>query len=130
MADVIGIVKKCAAALLVLGALSACQTVEKTYGGVKENVLGFKEAPAVVRQPVVPEMLVNCRGHVLVPALGMKMVFRGATPPEKGQYLREERLEPPYRIIRPGARVSMDQNPKRLNVELDEMDRLIGLYCG
>src|SRR6185436_20782092 len=105
-------IAKLCGALAVL-ALAACQTADKAYDGVKENVLGIKDRPAVVRQPVVPEMLVNCRGHVLVPALGMKMVMKNAAPPEKGQYLRAERLTPPYRIIRPGAFVSQDMNAKR-----------------
>jgi hypothetical protein len=90
----------------------------------------FKEAPPKIRQPVLPEMLVGCRGHVVVPALGMKLVTRSAKPPAEGQYLREERLTPPYRIIPFGARVSMEQSPQRLNVELDQAGRIIGLYCG
>lgn len=75
-------------------------------------------------------MLVACRGHVYVPALGMRLVPRGKEPPTEGQYLREERLTPPYRIIPFGARVSMEQSSARLNVELDRYGRLIGLYCG
>jgi hypothetical protein len=86
--------------------------------------------PPVLRQPVLPEMLVPCRGHVLVPALGMTLVARGAAAPEVGQFLREERLSAPYRIVTPGARVSQETNPARLNVELDKKRRIIGLYCG
>lgn len=51
-------------------------------------------------------------------------------PPTDGQYLREERLTPPYRIVPPDARLSMDQSPTRLNVELDRHKRVVGLYCG
>lgn len=90
----------------------------------------FAEEPAVIRQPVLPEMLVNCRGHVLVPALGMKLVMKGKEPPREGQFIREERLTAPYRVIPFGARVSQEQSPARLNVELDKYDRIIGLYCG
>ncbi|MSO73385.1 MAG: hypothetical protein EXQ84_07265 [Rhodospirillaceae bacterium] len=53
-------------AVLLLG---ACASLERAYIALKEDILGFKRPPAVVRQPVLPEMLVNCRGHVLVPAL-------------------------------------------------------------
>ncbi len=109
--------------------LTACST-GATIREVKENVLGIEPSPPVIRQPVLPEMLVNCRGHVLVPALGMTFVARGKDAPDRGQYLREERLTPPYRVIPPGARVSTEQSPKRLNVELDTLDRIIGLYCG
>ncbi len=48
-------------------------------------------------------MLVQCRGHVLVPALGMVFVARGQETPGGGQYLREENLTPPYRILPPRA---------------------------
>jgi hypothetical protein len=84
----------------------------------------------VIRQPVLPEYLVGCRGHVLVPALGMTFVRTGGSLPASGQYLREERLTAPYRVVRLGDRVSQDRNPQRLNVELDGLGRIIGLSCG
>jgi hypothetical protein len=86
--------------------------------------------PAVIRQPVVPEMLVPCRGHVLVPALGMTFVSKGEQAPTQGQYMREENLTPPYRILPPGAFVTKEHSPARVNVELDAQKRIIGLYCG
>ncbi|MBL8643292.1 MAG: hypothetical protein JNK21_05115 [Rhodospirillaceae bacterium] len=86
--------------------------------------------PPVIRQPVLPEYLVGCRGHVLVPALGMTFVPRNAPPPTSGQYLREERLTVPYRVIRPGDRMSQDRSAQRLNVELDSYGRVVGLACG
>jgi len=84
----------------------------------------------VIRQPVLPEYLVGCRGHVLVPALGMTFVPTGGSAPTSGQYLREERLTPPYRVIRPGDRMSQDRVMQRLNVELDSYGRIVGLACG
>ena len=69
-------------------------------------------------------------GHVLVPALGMTFVLRSGEPPSKGQYIREESLSPPYRVIAPGARVTQDNIPSRLNVEIDDYDRVVGLHCG
>jgi hypothetical protein len=86
--------------------------------------------PPVIRQPVLPEYLVGCRGHVLVPALGMTFVPKNAPPPTTGQYLREERLTVPYRVIRPGDRLSQDRSTQRLNVELDSYGRVVGLACG
>lgn len=79
---------------------------------------------------MVPELLVPCRGHVFVPALGMTFVARAKEAPSQGQYLREERLTPPYRVIPPDARLTMDKSAQRLNIELDKHDRIVGLYCG
>lgn len=86
--------------------------------------------PPVIRQPVLPEMLVNCRGHVLVPALGMTFVKRGGEAPPTGQFMREDHLTAPYRVLSPGDRMSMEFSPQRLNVELDRFGRIVGLYCG
>jgi hypothetical protein len=136
-------------------ALSACETNEKNFpgfeftgrmpegvskvadgvgsavGGVADSVGKlFEDDPPVIRQPVLPEMLVACRGHVFVPALGMVFVKHGKQPPKNGQYVREESLTPPYRILPSGARVSVETSPQRLNVELDQLNRIIGIYCG
>ncbi len=119
--------------------LNACEHNEKTFPSFeftgKVPVVDkveklFEPDPPVIRQPVLPEMLVACRGHVFVPALGMVFVKHGKQPPTEGQYLREERLTPPYRIIPAGANVSVEQSPSRLNVELDKLNRVIGLFCG
>ena len=130
----------CVTAVLALGAgLSACEHNDKTFPNFQftgkvpmADKVGkiFADDPPTIRQPVLPEMLVACRGHVFVPALGMVFVKHGKPPPGEGQYLREERLTPPYRIIPAGARVSVEQSPARLNVELDKLNRVIGLYCG
>jgi len=123
-----------AAVLAVM--LAGCQHNNQTFpnfeftGDVPMVDRMLQDEPPKIRQPVLPEMLVNCRGHVIVPALGMRLVPRGKEPPKDGQYLREERLTPPYRIIPFGGRVSMEQSPQRLNVELDKVGRVIGLYCG
>jgi len=93
-------------------------------------VMGGGIPDPVIRQPVLPEYLVGCRGHVLVPALGMTFVARNAALPTTGQFLREESLTAPYRVIRPGDRLSQDRNPQRLNVELDAYGRIIGFACG
>jgi hypothetical protein len=111
---------KIIAAAAIAFTVSACSVDGEFYG----------TAPVVVRQPVVPEMLVNCNGHVLVPALGMTLVLRSKEPPTTGQYLREERLSPPYRVIPPGVSVSSEQSPARVNIELGSAGRIIGLFCG
>ncbi len=121
----------CSSALVVvLSVLSGCTEAQTRHYPYFKPVLAGIEQPPVVRQPVVPEMLVGCRGHVLVPALGMKFVAKGEALPEAGQYLREENLTAPYRILPPGARVSQEHSAARLNIELDGANRLIGLYCG
>jgi hypothetical protein len=121
-------------AIAVLGTafLAGCaQGPTRGYPYFKENLGIIRQTPpAVIRQPVVPEMLVQCRGHVLVPALGMSFVAKGQENPPSGQYLREENLTPPYRILPPRALVTKEFSPARLNVELDEERRIIGLYCG
>jgi hypothetical protein len=132
---------------MVFLALGACEHNDKTFPSfeftgrvpvVSDAVDGvtnrvgkmFEDDPPVIRQPVLPEMLVGCRGHVFVPALGMVFVKHGKQPPKEGQYVREESLTPPYRVIPAGARVSVEGSPQRLNVELDKLKRIIGLYCG
>ena len=113
-------------------ALSACveRQAGKTRFVLPEMLQTEEMPPPVIRQPVLPEMLVACRGHVLVPALGMVFVNKGAEAPPSVNFLREESLTPPYRIIAPGARISMEHSAQRLNVELDKFKRVIGLYCG
>ncbi len=119
-------------AILSVAALAACaQGPNRGYPYFNDSpgVTG-PAPPAVIRQPVVPEMLVQCRGHVLVPALGMNFVPKGETAPGAGQYMREENLTAPYRVLLPGAIVTKDYSAQRLNVELDAQRRIIGLYCG
>jgi len=94
------------------------------------TIMGGGMPSPVIRQPVLPEYLVGCRGHVLVPALGMTFVPKGAPAPTAGQYIREESLTAPYRVVRPGDRMSQDRSSQRLNVELDAYARVIGLACG
>ncbi len=122
--------------LLAMTALALAGCMVKTEGNkryIYPSILEEEdkvEGPPVIRQPVLPEMLVACRGHVLVPALGMLFVPRNTTAPPQGQFLREESLSPPYRIIAPGARITQDMNAVRLNVELDKARRIVGLFCG
>ena len=84
----------------------------------------------VIRQPVLPEYLVGCRGHVLVPAPGLTFGAKGAPLPTAGQFVREEKLTAPYRVIRPVNRTWQERSFDLLNVELDAYSRVIGLACG
>lgn len=77
-----------------------------------------------------PETLVSCRGHVLVPAMGMTFVPYGRPAPSSGQFLREESLTPPYRVLPPGAAATMDNVPSRLNVDVDRNNRIVNIRCG
>ena len=41
-----------------------------------------------------------------------------------------ESVPEPKRIIRPGDAVTLEYNPARTNVKLDEDDVIVGVYCG
>ena len=84
------------AALGAIVLVGCAEGPNRGYPYFKENLGIVRETPpAVIRQPVVPEMLVQCRGHVLVPALGMVYVARGQDAPASGQYLRLARSATP-----------------------------------
>ena len=110
--------------------ISACSAEGQFFPPLTDARVVYENPPTIIRQPVVPEMLVPCNGHVLVPALGMTFVRRGTEVPVTGQYIREERLSPPYRIIPPGVRLSAEQSPARVNIEIDDVSRITGLFCG
>src|SRR4051812_32432149 len=86
--------------------LFGCASHENDIPTDLSNFTSIVPPDPVIRQPVLPEMLKACRGHVLVPALGMKFVPRGAQPPETGQFVREESVSAPYRVIKPGERMT------------------------
>lgn len=107
-----------ALAIMALAMLAGCGSQGRLFPDVKTaDVLGAQYGgppQPTVRQPILPEMLVP----------------RGKEPPASGAYLREERLSAPYRVLPPGARLSQEMSPTRLNIELDNNGRIIGLYCG
>ena len=76
------------------------------------------------------DALMACRGHVLIPAMGMTFVPTGGRTPSRGQYLREESLTPPYRVLPPGVAATQDYVPNRLNIDVDRNNRIIDLRCG
>ncbi len=122
--------KRILAFALMAMALTACKKDDGTSRFLHPVEKLLSAPPPVIRQPVLPELLKPCRGHVLVPALGMAFVASGTQAPGAAQFLREERLTAPYRVIKPQSRVTQDHNPERLNVEVDSYDRVVGLYCG
>jgi hypothetical protein len=91
---------------------------------------GVSSAPVAPVSSIRPESLVACRGHVLVPALGMTFVPFGDQPPRQGQYLREDSLTAPYRVLPPGAAATMDNVPSRLNIDVDRSNRILNIRCG
>src|SRR5579859_7249516 len=122
-----GIATRMMAAAASFGLLAGCGGEGRLFPDLHvRNPIQLAEdpSPPAIREPVLPEMLVNCGGNVLVPALGMTLVLRGQTPPEKGLYLREERLNAPYRILPPGSHPSAELSPKRLNIETDKANRI------
>ena len=100
--------------------------VTDSMGHVYFVTVGSKPVP---HPAMTPETLVGCRGHVLLPAVGMTLVLAGKAPPAAGQYLKEERIPPPYRVLRADGEIT-DEMPSRLNVEVDRSYRIVGLYCG
>jgi hypothetical protein len=128
---------------LAIAGLAGCGAVGTIFpefevqpaGGARSEAGAMGMTPETMaasgpRRTIMPEMLVACRGHVVVPALGMMLVPNGGVPLINGQYMREERLTAPYRIVRPGDRVTTERNPTRLNVEVDRVGRIFDLNCG
>ena len=97
-------------------------------GAPMMNDRGGRVAAAI--GPARPETLLGCRGHVLTPAIGMTLVSFGGQSPSSGQFLREESLTPPYRVLSPGAAMTMDIVPSRLNINIDRNNRIVNLRCG
>ena len=62
-------------------ALTACAKPQMVPGTNRPVGLLEPDLPTapVIRQPVLPELLVACRGHVLVPSLGMTLFHAVAT---------------------------------------------------
>lgn len=49
---------------------------------------------------------------------------------QKGPVLAPMELPAGTRVIPPGTAVTMDYNPSRLNIDLNEADRITRVYCG
>ena len=57
---------------------------------------------------------------------GALQMLRG----QPGEALDGMALEGPVRVLPPGAMMTMDHRPERLNVELDAAGRIARLWCG
>lgn len=114
--------------------LSGCSAVGQFFPDFDPSAGGATPGVTMMgggdRMSQSAEALTQCRGHVLVPAIGMTFVPFGGQPPSSGQYLREGSLTAPYRVFPPGAMATMDNVPSRLNVDLDGSNRIVGLRCG
>ena len=49
---------------------------------------------------------------------------------QRASVLDTMRFSQPTRIIRPGEAVTMDYSPNRLNIEINESDRIARVSCG
>ena len=49
---------------------------------------------------------------------------------QSGEKLNTIRFGVPIRIIRPGMAVTMDYSPNRLNIYIDDFDRITAVKCG
>ena len=65
------------------------------------------------------EALAPCGGAVLLPMIGAEF-----------EALMRVELLGPVRVIRPGQAVTEDYMPARLNIYLDDADRVQTLGCG
>lgn len=125
--------------VILAAALSGCGAVGQFFpdfdGSSGGSTPGVSSGMAMTRDGRMmstpnADMLMGCRGHVLAPAMGMTFVPFGGQQPAQGQFLREESLTAPYRVLPPGSMATMDNVPSRLNVDLDGNNRIIGLRCG
>ncbi|SHL40555.1 Peptidase inhibitor I78 family protein [Roseovarius litoreus] len=75
-------------------------------------------------------MLAGCMQETPAPpdacGAGALQTLRG----QPGEALDGIALEGPVRVLPPGAMMTMDHRPERLNAELDEAGRITRLWCG
>jgi len=123
--------------LLAMGVavlLAGCGTFEEYFpnflGTDGDDIDTASSSRVTSPRTLNPGTLNACRGHVLVPAVGMIFVRRGESPPSAGRYLMEAYVTPPYRILRLGSPGAQDYSPSRLNIVLDPDGRITNLRCG
>ncbi|MDG2242586.1 MAG: I78 family peptidase inhibitor [Rhodospirillaceae bacterium] len=124
--------------LTVAAALTGCGAVGEIFadfdfpGGSSESLMPMEQTSSSMGSgtSIQPETLFGCRGHVLVPAMGMTFVPYGSPVPSSGQFLREESLTPPYQVLPPGAAANMGNVPSRLNIAVDRNNRIVNIRCG
>lgn len=121
-----------AAALAGCGAMGEFFPDFDSFGGGSGSFMPMDRTSSSIGSgtSIRPETLVGCRGHVLVPAMGMTFVPYGRPAPGSGQFLREESLTPPYRVLPPGAAATMENVPSRLNIDVDRNNRIVNIRCG
>jgi len=123
--------------LMVMGfaiLLAGCGSFEEYFpnflGTGGDDMGTVSSSRAASSRTLNPDTLSACRGHVLIPAVGMIFVRRGASAPSTGRYLTEASVTPPYRILFPGLPGTQDYSPSRLNIVLDTDNRITDLRCG
>lgn len=93
------------------------------FGSIGSVIAALLLLGACVQQPVqlpepVPPSADACGASVLQGLVG-----------QGGSVLAAMRLPDGTRIIRPGMAVTMDYRPDRLNIDLDEQDRITRVHC-
>lgn len=93
-----------AVALVLTGlALSACQEDDKTAAN---------DTPAASSGA-------NCAIDLIMPLIGeSQSALEGIDIPE------------PFRIVLPGMALTMDHNPKRTNIDIDDTGQIKRVWCG
>jgi hypothetical protein len=72
----------------------------------------------------------TCAADQLQDRIGGPLLSSSAPPPAQGPFLRVSDLPHPQRILPPGAMVTQDHRPDRLNVFIDAVGRITQITCG
>ena len=104
--------------------MANAETRAKSVGHAMRRLvfLGFSVAALTACQPngeTPPDMAETCGADALQHHVG-----------EPRSAFESTGIEAPTRILPPGSAMTMDHRPDRLNVELDEDDRITRIWCG
>ncbi|MCF8481002.1 MAG: hypothetical protein K9H25_11265 [Rhodospirillum sp.] len=72
----------------------------------------------------------TCIADQLQDRVGGPLLSSSAKPPAQGPFLRVSDLPHPQRILPPGAMITEDMRPDRLNVFIDAVGRITKITCG
>ncbi|MFC9971123.1 I78 family peptidase inhibitor [Spirillospora sp. NPDC127200] len=91
----------------------------------------FGAFPAAAQATTAPAAS-SCDTKALKSQLvGKTLATRSGPGPQAGpDMISEASLPLPYRVLRPGAFITHDFDPDRLNVMIDRDNRIIDAYCG
>jgi len=112
---------------LILAACAGSQGPEGSAPAVKTSA---PDAAPVAVEARGGEELGRCNGLGFVAFVGRPLVRAGDPLPDSGGYLHVKDLPAPHRVLAPGAPMTMDYRPDRLNVEVTKDGIVRRLYCG